>query len=108
MSFRKRKLAVALFLSPLFLLIAASIAIVIAGLNDNLHAADLAVVPGSKVRPDGQPSLMLRARLDHAVDLYRKGYFKLVLVSGGHGWEGYDEPAVSRGPGGSARHHPRG
>ena len=66
------------------------------GLNDNLHAADLAVVLGNKVQPNGQPSQMLKARLDHTIDLYRQGCFKLILVSGGHGKEGYDEPVVMR------------
>jgi len=75
---------------------AACVAIVFAGLNDNPHAADLAVVLGNKVQPDGTPSEMLKARLDHTVNLYRQGYFKLILVSGGHGKEGYDEPVVMR------------
>ncbi len=64
------------------------------GLHDNLHPADLAVVLGSQVQRDGQPSESLKARLDHAIELYRQGYFKLVLVSGAHGQEGYDEPRV--------------
>ena len=57
----------------------------------------IAVVLGAKVETNGQPSEGLKARLDHAVDLYKQGYFKLVLVSGGHGREGYDEPVVMRG-----------
>jgi vancomycin permeability regulator SanA len=96
MFLRRRRLALLLLYSPPIVLGVASLAIVLAGLDDRLHPADLAVVLGSKVRPDGQPSEMLRARLDHAVKLYREGYFKLVLVSGGHGKEGYDEPAVMK------------
>ncbi len=80
----------------LVLILAACLAITFAGLDDDLHVADLGVVPGNKVRPDGQPSQALKARLDHAVDLYRQGYFKLILVSGAHGKEGYDEPVVMR------------
>jgi vancomycin permeability regulator SanA len=94
MAVRKRSLALSLFLSPLIVLFGASVAIVFAGLNDHLHAADLGVVLGSKVNRDGRPSVMLQARLDHAIELYREGYFKLVLVSGGHGKEGYDEAVV--------------
>jgi vancomycin permeability regulator SanA len=75
-------------------MIAACLAITFAGLDDDLHVADLAVVPGSKVNPDGQPSEALQARLDRAAELYRLGYFKVILVSGAHGREGYDEPAV--------------
>jgi vancomycin permeability regulator SanA len=71
-----------------------SIAIAIDGQFDNLHAADLTVVLGSKVNRDGQPSDGLKVRLDHTVDLYREGYCKCILVSGGHGQEGFDEPVV--------------
>jgi vancomycin permeability regulator SanA len=80
----------------LALILAACLAITFAGLDDDLHVADLAVVLGNKVRPDGSPSEMLKARLNHTADLYRQGYFKLILVSGGHGKEGYDEPVVMR------------
>ncbi len=97
MIFRRRRLALSLLLSPIACLFGVSVAIVVAGVNDHLHAADLAVVLGSKVNTDGRPSLMLKARLDHAIALYRKGgYFKLVLVSGGLGREGYDEASVMR------------
>ena len=82
--------------SPLVVLCLASLAVAIAGLHDNLHAADLAVVLGSKVDRDGHPSSGLAARLDHAITLYQAGYFKQVLVSGGHGREGYDEAAIMR------------
>ncbi len=80
----------------LALLLLASLAVAIDGLQDNLHPADLAVVLGNKVNPDGNPSEMLQARLDRTVELYREGYFRLILVSGGHGKEGYDEPVVMR------------
>ena len=66
------------------------------GLSEKPRPADLAVVLGSKVYPNGTPSPALQSRLDEAVRLYRKGYFKLVLVSGAHGREGYDEPVVMR------------
>jgi len=85
-----RRLCVLVFL--VFLL--GSIAIAIDGQFDNLHAADLAVVLGSKVNRDGRPSNGLKARLDHAVELYRQGYCRFILVSGGHGREGFDEPVV--------------
>lgn len=74
----------------------ACLAIAFDGLDDHPHPADLAVVLGNKVRPDGYPSQALKARLDHTVDLYRQGAFKLILVSGAHGKEGYDEPVVMR------------
>ncbi len=76
--------------------IVACLAIILKGLDDDTHPADLAVVLGNKVNPDGTPSPMLKARLDQALNLYRQGGFKLILVSGGHGREGYDEPIVMR------------
>jgi vancomycin permeability regulator SanA len=75
---------------------AGSLTVILAGLDDDLHAADLAVVPGSMVYPNGMPSPALQARLDQAAKLYHEGYFKLILVSGAHGKEGYDEPVVMR------------
>lgn len=70
--------------------------IVVAGLNDKLGTADIALVLGSKVEPDGTPSLRLRARLDKTLELYQSGYFPAVIVSGGTGKEGYDEASVMR------------
>lgn len=82
--------------APFLVLISGSIAIALAGLHDNLQPADVGIVMGCKVNRDGAPSEGLRARLDRAAALYHKGYFKIMLVSGGHGREGYDEPAVMR------------
>jgi vancomycin permeability regulator SanA len=64
------------------------------GLHDEVARADLVVVPGNTVAPDGSPSPRLRARLDAAVQAYRDGVAPLVMVSGGTGVEGFDE-AVS-------------
>ncbi|MUN38263.1 hypothetical protein GNZ18_16860 [Actinomadura sp. NEAU-AAG5] len=44
----------------------------------------------------GQPSPLLARRLDLAVDLYRRGKVKVVLVSGDNRFRGYDEPTVMR------------
>ena len=66
------------------------------GLHDRLGKADVGVVLGNKVEPNGQPSLDLATRLDEAGDLYRQGYFKQVIVSGGPGHGGRDEPSAMR------------
>ena len=66
------------------------------GLHDRLGKADVGVVLGNKVEPNGQPSLDLATRLDEAGDLYRQGYFPTVIVSGGVGPGAYDEPAAMR------------
>lgn len=68
--------------------------IVGAGLNDHFAKADLIVVPGNTIAPDGTPSPRLKARLDAALRLFQGGYAPLIFVSGGVGKEGFDE-AVS-------------
>jgi vancomycin permeability regulator SanA len=77
-----------------FLLCAAVIAL--AGLHDNIGHADVALVLGSKVEPDGLPAPRLRARLDKTVELYRAGWFPEIIVSGGIGKEGFDEAVVMK------------
>ena len=76
--------------------ILAATLIVADGLTDDIHAADVAIVPGNTVEKDGHPSERLRARLDQAVALYRQGLFQDVIVSGGVGSEGFDEAEVMK------------
>ncbi len=78
------------------LLIIAAGSIAIAGLNDNIKRADVAVVLGNTVNPNGQPSPRLQARLDKTIQLYRQGIFKYTIVSGGVGKEGFDEAVVMK------------
>lgn len=66
------------------------------GLHDDIHSADLGVVLGNTVYPDGTPSPRLAARLDRALELRRDGMFQLVLVSGATGDEGRDEAVAMR------------
>ncbi|NLW47384.1 MAG: YdcF family protein [Firmicutes bacterium] len=70
--------------------------IIFDGLNDNLNKADLGIVLGNKVDNNGQPSNRLKSRLDKAVELYHKGFFRYIIVSGGIGKEGFDEAEVMR------------
>jgi vancomycin permeability regulator SanA len=81
-------------LSASFLLAAALVAA--DGLRDEIHPADVAIVPGNTVERDGQPSPRLRARLDKTLELYRGGMFGHVIVSGGVGVEGFDEAEVMK------------
>ncbi len=53
------------------------------GLLQQPRPAELAVVLGNTVTPNGQPSFRLQARLDSAVRLYRSGTVQRVLVSSG-------------------------
>ncbi|MDB6139786.1 MAG: uncharacterized protein JWO94_2858 [Verrucomicrobiaceae bacterium] len=91
---KRRLVSVLLALPAVFLMGTAWL--VIDGLVDRLGHADAALVLGSKVEPNGRPSVRLQARLDRAVALYHEGRFSWVIVSGGIGKEGPDEAAVMR------------
>jgi uncharacterized SAM-binding protein YcdF (DUF218 family) len=52
--------------------------------NDQRRPADAIIVLGA-AQYNGRPSPVLRARLNHALDLYREGYAPLVVVTGGVG-----------------------
>lgn len=77
-------------------ILAVAAAIVRDGLSDHVERSDLAVVLGTKVERDGRPSPALKARCDEAVLLYRRGLFPLILTSGAHGKEGFDEGTVMK------------
>jgi SanA protein len=52
----------------------------------------VAIVFGAGIRPDGDLSPMLRDRMDTAVELYRAGRVRKLLVSGDNRFTDYDEP----------------
>jgi vancomycin permeability regulator SanA len=91
---KKLLLASLLLISGSFLL--GAVLIVVDGLRDDIHPADVAIVLGNTVESDGRPSARLRARLDKAVELYRGGLFEHVIVSGGTGVEGFNEAEVMK------------
>lgn len=66
------------------------------GLHDNIARADMGLVLGNTVLPDGIPSPRLAARLDRAIELYQEGRFGIILASGARGKEGHDEAVVMR------------
>ena len=78
-------------------LLLASAAIVAAGLDDHIAPADMIVVPGNTVAPDGTPSPRLQARLDVALKQFRDRQAPRIFVSGGTGKEGFDEAAAMAG-----------
>jgi uncharacterized SAM-binding protein YcdF (DUF218 family) len=45
---------------------------------------------------DGKPSPVYRARLDHALELYKRGIAPLIITLGGAGGDEYSEGAVGR------------
>lgn len=74
----------------------AAIALVATGLAASAPAADVAVVLGNTVAPDGKPSPRLAARLDRAYDCYAASQCRVVFVSGGVDPAGRDEAVVMR------------
>lgn len=63
---------------------------------ETVPRAQVALVLGALVQPDGRPSTMLRDRIDAAADLYAAGRVERVLVSGDHGTTAYDEVNAMR------------
>ena len=61
------------------------------GFKSPIDKSDVAVVLGNKVEPNGQPSPRLKARLDAALGLFQQGKTSNIIVSGGHGKEGFYE-----------------
>lgn len=57
---------------------------------------DAILVLGAAVLPDGEPSDILADRLEVAADLYEAGVAPVVIVSGDHREDDYDEPAAMK------------
>ncbi|MGH7502918.1 MAG: YdcF family protein [Longimicrobiales bacterium] len=64
--------------------LAAAGAVYLAGQRPAVRHADAILVLGA-AQYNGRPSPVLKARLDHAVDLYNRGYGGYVVVTGGIG-----------------------
>ena len=62
------------------------------GSREELHPADAIVVFGA-AEYSGRPSPVLRARLDHAFDLFQKGIAPVVIITGGAA----SDPSFSEG-----------
>ncbi|HLU26420.1 MAG TPA: YdcF family protein [Longimicrobiales bacterium] len=58
--------------------------VLLAGATPSIRNADVILVLGA-AQYNGRPSPVLRARLDHALELYRQGYAERILVTGGVG-----------------------
>lgn len=63
--------------------------------QDEAAPADAIVVFGA-AEYDGRPSPVLRARLDHALSLYRRNLAPLVITLGGNGGDEHSEGSVGR------------
>lgn len=64
---------------------------IIEDISKNDKEIDAIVVLGCQVREDGSLSLMLKDRLDKAIELYKNNASSKIIVSGDHGTEEYDE-----------------
>ncbi len=62
---------------------------------DQAATSDAIVVFGA-AEYDGRPSPVFRARLDHALELYRHGIAPLLITLGGAGGDEYSEGSVGR------------
>jgi uncharacterized SAM-binding protein YcdF (DUF218 family) len=64
--------------------------------KDEARPADAIVVLGA-AQWNGSPSTILKARLDHAYDLYASGYAPMIVLTGGTGpGDSYSESEVSK------------
>ncbi|HEY7935479.1 MAG TPA: ElyC/SanA/YdcF family protein [Solirubrobacteraceae bacterium] len=106
--FARRRLRLAIFTLAGSAL---ALVLIVAGLNayvmlsaDGQSTSDVADVPdaqvalvlGAYVEPDGRMSQMLADRVQRAVQLWRTGKVKRILVSGDHHTWAYDEPDTMR------------
>ena len=73
-----------------------SVFVTVDGMSQPQRTADVAVVLGTTVHPNGTASPWLQARLARAVELYRQNQVQNIMVSGGTGIEGHDEAQVMR------------
>jgi vancomycin permeability regulator SanA len=81
-------------LSLVILLVVHFLFIAIYGLSMSASTAEVAIVLGSKIELDGQPSRRLKERLKVGLRLYQTGKVENIIVSGGIGKEGFDESRV--------------
>jgi SanA protein len=58
--------------------------------------AQVAIIPGALVQPDGRMSTMLTDRVRRAAELWHAGKVEKILVSGDHHTWAYDEPDTMR------------
>lgn len=91
-----RRLLLFTGLAALLVYLGAFVAVVVASRQDQRRPADAIVVLGA-AQYNGKPSPVLKARLDHGVELYRAGLAPVVVVTGGIGdGDRESEATVSR------------
>ena len=81
---RSARIAAALAALIVLMWVGIVIAVVLVGRRDEAHSADAIVVLGA-AQYEGRPSPVLRARLDHVLELWQRGLAPVVIVTGGTG-----------------------
>ncbi|NOZ28271.1 MAG: YdcF family protein [Chloroflexi bacterium] len=66
------------------------------GQVDRRQQADVIIVMGARVLPDGQPGPDLRSRTQHGVNLYREGWAPYLMLTGGFTGDSASAAAVAR------------
>jgi vancomycin permeability regulator SanA len=61
------------------------------GLTDEKVPADIGVILGNTINPDGTLSERLEKRCDKGIELFKDSLVRILIVSGGLGKEGYYE-----------------
>lgn len=81
---RVRRLAIPLLLAAAVVYTSSLLMVLVVSQQDQRQPVDAIVVLGA-AQYNGRPSPVLRARLDHALGLYRDGVAPLIVVTGGVG-----------------------
>jgi uncharacterized SAM-binding protein YcdF (DUF218 family) len=81
---KKRRLAIPILLAAAVVYTSSLIMVLVVSQQDQRRHVDAIVVLGA-AQYNGRPSPVFRARLDHALGLYREGLAPLVVVTGGVG-----------------------
>ncbi len=61
---------------------------------ENINDKDFAIVLGAATSNNNQPGIYLKYRLDDAINLYKSGRIKKILISGDNGEDAHDEISV--------------
>ena len=75
---------------------AAMLYLAIDGSRDRTAPAETALVLGYALAPDGTAQPQLQGRMAHAIDLYKRGTVKRLVLSGGANKNGHTEAGVMR------------
>lgn len=64
--------------------------------QDDVPTRRVAIVFGAEVKEDGTPSVVLKDRIETAVELYKSGKVEKLLMSGDNRFDHYNEPEAMR------------